>query len=305
MWRGGVCGGLPWKDVNGEVHSKWLSSRDAVPAEGEQEKPLYARLEAIGRPETLSSAVEKQLFFNYAPLIRSKLGEFGTKKLAADLSAHQCDRPVTPQEDEIIRGQFGLSKYRGPGSDSDEGYRRYIGYKDLTSEKHSVAVLRERLQEVELADLKILTDLAASVDNGLADIQKQQKSDSAFKTQLTDCKLKIEKILSSSTHQYAVEHRADIKIHRVVQALVDTYNEIKDSKKGRSFAGLFGGSKTALQIETLLQTIQQKFSDHPNYAFTLKRIEGEKIELKWTEEFKDDGARLAITGSPASTLRIK
>ena len=98
-------------------------------------------------------------------------------------------------------------------------------------------------------------------------IQEEQKSDSNFKRQLAACIEGIQKILNSSTHPHADIHRTDIKIHRIIQALVDTHNEIKDSKNRRSIlAGLFSGSK---------------------------------------EEFKDDAAKLAITDGPAGSLRIE
>lgn len=209
---------------------------------------------------------------------------------------------------ELTRGADELRKtianlngiIRHSESNSDSSLFRI----DVTSETRDIAVLKTRLQEIEETDLTVLLGLYGNAHANLTDIQEQQKSNSSFKHNLEQCISQIETIFHpSSMDQHTNAHRSDIKIRRIVQALIDTYNKITASTKGRSVFGLFGGSTTASRIKILLQDIQSTLSGYPNYTFTLTRTESEKIVLRWTEELKDNSAKLAITDDPSSTLQ--
>jgi len=95
--------------------------------------------------------------------------------------------------------------------------------------------------------------------------------------------------------------RADIKIHRIIEELVRTRNEIYNTFSGRplSIFGLtFGGSTTAEMLDSLIDDIKIKFLEKPNYSFDIKTGKNHLIEITWTEEFSQSkNVKLELTDS--------
>ena len=293
---------VAWKDRDGGIHKEdlcCLSSDDNMSRV--VYTSLHSKLQTITGITTVTDIDEKQLVFNLERLIRLPLSEFGTEQLVADLTEPQVTRSITRQEDEIIRRQAGLNRYRMKESDDHNS----MIYPNLSVKIKCIATLRERLQHIEQMDKVIFDNLIDLVIPRLSALQVDSKIEQKCQLNVSECLKAIDTILTVSTDPHTEIHRCDIKLHRVVQALVDAHNAIEHGNTGRSSPGFFDKSKKEMTMEPLLEEIQGKLLKYPNYAFTIERIAGGKIEIKWTEEFKDDNPRLPITPGASETLPVK
>lgn len=134
--------------------------------------------------------------------------------------------------------------------------------------------LKKRLESIESANAERAEKLTR-VLGGLCEFFSNALGDHARKD--------IEKSITDRSAK-----RPDIKIHSIIQDLVDIHNFYAESGETLRYKnGIFVKPGPEIAIKTLLDVIQKNNSDHPNYTFKLKQAEEQKaIELEWGEKFQ-------------------
>lgn len=164
-----------------------------------------------------------------------------------------------------------------------------------------IAQMKQRERSIQKGEKTLLEVLVEITTTAFASFH--QSPDSRFKTQLDNCKSRIDEINTSETS-------TDLKILSIVKILVETRNNINESMFSTGtlsiFVKLIWSSSAAEMIDQLIDAIQLIFKTYPNFIFEINKSNKKTWKINWLESSLEENQKL-ITAAPieSSTLMSK